>query len=377
MADKRDYYEVLGVGKDADDAEIKKAYRNLAKKYHPDVNPGDKEAEIKFKEASEAYAVLSDAEKRRQYDQFGHSAFEGGAGGGGFDFSGMDFSDIFGDIFGGGGGFGGFGGFGDIFGGGRRRDPNAPMRGANVETRVEITLEEACTGMDKEMTLPLKEPCSTCNGSGAKPGTKPETCSTCGGKGQVYTTQKTFLGTIQNISTCPDCKGKGTILREKCSDCRGEGFVKKNVNCVVTIPPGIHHGQSIRIRGKGEPGLNGGPRGDLSVVVLIKRNDHFQREGDDIYSTERIPYATAVLGGEIEVPTIDGKVAYTVKAGTQSGSTVRLKGKGMPVLQRKYRGNHYVTLEVDVPKGLSRDQKKKLQEFQESLDGKKKKKLGL
>ena len=249
MADKRDYYEVLGVSRDADDAAIKKAYRQLAKKYHPDTNPGDKEAEAKFKEASEAYAVLSDAEKRRQYDQFGHAAFEnGGAGAGGFDFSNM--GDIFGDIFGG-------DIFGDLFGGGRRRSSNGPMRGSDVRVSVRITFAESVTGTSKKLEVTLKDPCSKCNGTGAKPGTSPETCSKCGGKGQVVYTQQSILGMVRNVQPCPDCRGTGKIIKEKCPDCYGTGYVSSKKTIEVTIPAGIDNGQSIRIQGKGEPGTNG------------------------------------------------------------------------------------------------------------------------
>ena len=260
---KRDYYEVLGVDRNADDAALKKAYRVLAKKYHPDMNPGDAEAEKKFKEASEAYAVLSDAEKRRQYDQFGHAAFEGGGAGGagGFGgFSSADFGDIFGDI------------FGDFFGGGGRRSGranNGPMKGANVRKGVRITFEEAIFGCEKELEVILKEPCKTCNGTGAKPGTSPETCSKCGGKGQVVYTQQSFFGTVQNVQTCPDCRGSGKIIKDKCSDCGGTGYISVKKTIKVSIPAGIDNGQSVRIRDKGEPGVNGGPRGDLLVEVTV------------------------------------------------------------------------------------------------------------
>lgn len=365
MADKRDYYEVLGVGKNADDAELKKAYRKLAKKYHPDTNPGDAEAEVKFKEASEAYAVLSDPDKRRQYDQFGHAAFENGGGGaGGFDFSGMDMGDIFGDI------------FGDLFGGGsRRRDPNAPARGANVRTQVRITLEEACFGVDKELELNLKDECATCHGTGAKPGTTPETCPTCGGKGQVVHTQKSLFGMVQNVVSCSNCHGTGKIIKEKCADCSGTGFQASRKKIQVSIPAGIDHGQSVRIRGKGEPGTNGGARGDLLVEVFVERNPDFERHDYDIYSTVKISYPKAVLGGEIVVKTIDGEVAYTVKAGTPTGTRVRLRGKGVPSLRnKKLRGNHYVDIVVDVPTSVTKEQKKLLQQLEDSFsdkDGKK------
>lgn len=362
MAEKRDYYEVLGVDKNADDAALKKAYRVLAKKYHPDTNPGDAEAEAKFKEASEAYAVLSDPEKRRQYDQFGHAAFEGGAGGGGFSGMNMDdifgsFGDIFGDLFGGG------------FGGSRRRsDPNAPQRGANLRTQVKITFEEACFGVEKEIEIPSKIECKTCGGSGAKPGTSPVKCGQCGGRGQVVQTQQSLFGMVQNVTTCPACGGKGTIIREKCPDCHGQGYTSKREKLQVTIPAGIDHGQSVRLRGKGEPGKNGGSRGDLLVEVYVERHKDFQRSDYDIYSTVKISYPRAVLGGDVVIPTIDGDVAYNVKAGTQTGTRVRLRGKGVPSLRnRKMRGNHYVDLVVDVPTKLSKEQKKLLEQLDKSF----------
>ena len=367
MADKRDYYEVLGVDRNADDAALKKAYRVLAKKYHPDTNPGDAEAEKKFKEASEAYAVLSDPDKRRQYDQFGHAAFEGGAGGG---FSNMDMDDIFGS-------FGDI--FGDLFGGGfggrRRSDPNAPQRGANLRTQVRITFEEACFGTEKEIEIPSKVECKTCGGSGARPGTSPVTCGQCGGKGQVVHTQQSLFGMVQNVTTCQACGGKGTIIKDKCPDCHGNGYISKREKLQVTIPAGIDHGQSVRLRGKGEPGKNGGSRGDLLVEVSVEQHREFQRHDYDIYSTVHISYPKAALGGDVIIPTIDGDVAYNVKAGTQSGTRVRLRGKGVPSLRnKKMRGNHYVDLVVDVPTSLSREQKKLLEQLEETLDKKDKKK---
>lgn len=351
---KRDYYEVLGVDKSADEAAIKKAYRVLAKKYHPDMNPGDAEAEKKFKEASEAYAVLSDPEKRRQYDQFGHAAFDGGAGGaGGFDFSGTDFSDIFGDI------------FGDFFGGGRRSARNnGPMKGANLRTSVRITFEEAVFGCEKEIELTVKETCKTCNGSGAKPGTNPETCTKCGGKGQVVFTQQSFFGTVRNVQTCPDCQGTGKVIKEKCSDCRGTGYVAMKKRYAVEIPAGIDNGQCKRMPGLGEPGVNGGPRGDVLVEVVVGRHPIFQRQDYNIYSTVPVSFAVAALGGEILIDTVDGKVAYDVKAGTQTDTKVRLKGKGVPSLRNKeIRGDHYVTLVVQVPDKLSHEAKELLRQF--------------
>ena len=314
---KRDYYEVLGVPKDADDAALKKAYRVLAKKYHPDANPGDKEAEAKFKEASEAYSVLSDPEKRRQYDQFGHAAFDGGAGGaggfGGFDFSGADMGDIFGDI------------FGDFFGGGRSRGrSNGPMRGANLRTGVRITFEEAVFGCQKEIELNLKDECPKCHGTGAKPGTSPVTCPKCNGKGKIVYTQQSFFGQVQNVQTCPDCQGSGKIIKEKCPDCYGSGYISSRKKIQVTIPAGIDNGQSIRIAGKGEPGINGGDRGDLLVEVTVSKHPIFKRQETTIFSTVPISFVTAALGGPIRIKTVDGDVEYEVKPGTQTETKVRL-----------------------------------------------------
>ncbi|MCD7884145.1 MAG: molecular chaperone DnaJ [Lachnospiraceae bacterium] len=365
MADKRDYYEVLGVSKTADDAELKKAYRVLAKKYHPDMNPGDAEAEQKFKEASEAYAVLSDPEKRRQYDQFGHAAFEGGAGGaGGFDFDGFNFGDmgdIFGDI------------FGDLFGGGggRRRGSAGPMQGANVRSSIRITFEEAVFGCEKELELNLKDECTSCHGTGAKPGTSPETCKKCGGRGQVVFSQQSLFGTVQNVQTCPDCRGTGKIIKEKCPNCYGSGYTSSRKKIKVSIPAGIDNGQSIRIREKGEPGSNGGPRGDLLVEVIVGRHAVFTRQDTDIFSEVPISFAQAALGGDVMISTVDGDVVYTVKPGTQTGTRVRFKGKGVPSLRSRdqKRGDHYVTLNVQVPTKLSEEAKQALREFDAAMGG--------
>ena len=358
---KRDYYEVLGVSKDADEATLKKAYRQVAKKYHPDMNPGDAEAEKKFKEASEAYAVLSDPEKRRQYDQFGHAAFDGsaGAGGGygGFDFNGADFGDIFGDI------------FGDLFGGGRRagRANQGPMKGMNIRKSVRITFEEAVFGCEKELDVVLKDPCPKCNGTGAKPGTSPETCPKCGGKGQVVYTQQSFFGTVQNVQTCPDCQGTGKIIKEKCPDCGGTGYVASKKKISVSIPAGIDNGQSVRIREKGEPGVNGGPRGDLLVEVQVTRHPIFQRQDMNIFSTAPITFAQAALGGDVKISTVDGDVLYTVKPGTQTDTKIRLKGKGVPSLRNSnVRGDHYVTLVVQTPTKLNEKAKEALRAFDEA-----------
>ena len=356
---KRDYYEVLGVDKSADDSTLKKAYRKVAKKYHPDSNPDNAEAEKKFKEAAEAYSVLSDPDKRRQYDQFGHAAFEnggGGAGGGfGGGFGGFDFGGDFSDI------------FGDLFGGGRSRRPsNGPMQGANLRKGIRITFEEAIFGCEKELDITLKEECGTCHGTGAKKGTSPVTCSKCGGKGQVVYTQQSFFGTVQNVQTCPDCKGSGKIVKEKCSDCGGSGFVARKKTIQVTVPAGIDNGQSIRIRDKGEPGTNGGPRGDLLVEVTVSKHPSFVRQDTTIFSTIPITFAQAALGADIRVKTVDGEVIYTVKAGTKTDTKVRLKGKGVPSLRYdNVRGDHYVTLVVQTPERLSAEAKEALKRFDE------------
>ncbi len=359
---KRDYYEVLGVEKNADTAAIKKAYRALGKKYHPDANPGDKDAEEKFKELSEAYAVLSDPEKRQQYDQFGHAAFNGGAGGaGGFGgFSGMDFTDIFGDI------------FGDFFGGGSRRSRgarNGPMQGANVRKGIRITFEEAIFGCEKELEVIIKDSCTTCGGSGAKPGSSPETCPKCNGRGQVVYTSQSFFGTMQNVQTCPQCNGSGKIIREKCSDCVGTGYIANKKKISVSIPAGIDNGQSIRIREKGEPGINGGPRGDLLVEITVSRHPEFVRQDMNIFSTASISFAQAALGGDVRIKTVDGDVLYTIAPGTKTDTKVRLRGKGVPSLRdKKIRGDQYVTLVVKTPERLSPEAKELLRKFDELTD---------
>ena len=363
---KRDYYEVLGVSKTATEAELKKAYRQLAKKYHPDINPGDKEAEAKFKEASEAYAVLSDPDKRRKYDQFGHAAFEqggGGAGGfGGFDFNSADMGDIFGDI------------FGDLFGGGRRSSSayNGPMQGANVRINVRISFMEAVFGVTKKFEMNMKEECPKCHGSGAKPGTQPQTCPKCGGKGQVIYSQQSLFGMVRNVQTCPDCHGTGKIIRDKCPDCGGSGYVRNKRTIEVAIPAGIDSGQSVRIRGKGEPGTNGGGRGDLLVGVTVDRHPVFKRQEYDIYSTVPISFTEAALGGDITIKTVDGEVTQTIKPGTQTDTRIRLKGKGVPTIRNKnIRGDHYATLVVQVPEKLNSEQKELLRQFDASLRGEK------
>ena len=338
---KRDYYEVLGVPKDADEDALKKAYRKLAKKYHPDANPGDKAAEAKFKEASEAYSVLSDPQKRQQYDQFGHAAFEqGGAGAGGF-------------------------------GGGRSgRARSGPSRGANIKTSVRITFEEAVFGCDKEIEMNFKETCASCHGTGAKAGTSPQTCSKCNGKGKIMYTQQSFFGTVQNVQTCPDCNGTGQVIKEKCPDCYGTGYKTVRKKFKVSIPAGIDNGQCVRLAGGGEPGTGGGERGDLLVEAVVSQHPIFKRQDTSIYSTVPISFARAALGGPIRIKTVDGEVEYDVRPGTQTDTKVRLKGKGVPSLRsRSVRGDHYVTLVVQVPERMNQAQKEALRRFDDAMNG--------
>lgn len=361
MAEKRDYYEVLGVSRDADEAAIKKAYREIAKKYHPDINPSEEAAEI-FKEASEAYGVLSDKEKRAKYDQFGHAAFDGSGGSGFGDFSGFsgDMGDIFGDI------------FGDLFGGGgrSRSRSDGPMKGANLRTSIRITFDESVKGCEKELKLNLKDPCPACHGSGAKPGTSPVTCPKCQGRGQVTITQQSMFGMVRNVQVCPDCRGTGKIIKEKCADCRGTGYTTKLKTIQVSVPAGIDNGQSIRIRGKGEPGVNGGEWGDLLVEVMVSQHPIFKRQDYDIYSTVPISFVQAALGGTMRIDTIDGQVEYELKAGTQTDTRVRLRGKGVPSLRNKnVRGDHYVTFVVQVPTSLTKEQREALQAFDDTMNG--------
>lgn len=372
MASKRDYYEVLGIQKGADASTIKKAYRKMAKKYHPDANPGDKEAEEKFKEVNEAYEVLSDDQKRAAYDQYGHSAFEnGGMGSGGFSggFTGnfSDMGDIFGDIFG--------GGFSDIFGGGssRRRRSNAPQQGADSRVNITISFEESMKGCQRKVTVPVYETCSDCHGTGAKAGTSPETCSYCHGSGMETVVQQTPFGRMQTQRTCSHCHGEGTIIKEKCPKCSGNGYTKENKEVTFDIPKGIAHGQSLRKRGFGGPGKNGGGNGDLYALISVMPSSVFTRDGDDIYVTVEISMIDAALGAEIVIPTIDGDENYTVKAGTQPNDMVTLRGKGSyNVRNANVRGNEYVTLKVTVPKNLTEKQKELLHEFKGDAPKKKK-----
>ena len=361
MAEKRDYYETLGVSKGASDDEIKKAYRREAKKCHPDLHPGDKEAEARFKEINEAYGVLSDAEKKARYDQYGHAGVDPnyGAGGGGFGggFDGFDFGDIFSDI------FGGFGG-----GGARRR--NSPVRGRDTRQVIDITFEEAAFGCKKKLTLTQQEKCHTCGGSGAKPGTQPVTCKKCGGSGQVRTQTRTPLGYMTNVTTCPDCHGTGSIVSDPCRDCHGTGKVRKTKTIEIDIPAGIDNGQTMQLAGKGEPGERGGPSGDLLITVRVKPHQMFRREGYDVYIDLPITFVDAAIGATVKVPTLDGLVEYDIPEGTQPGSVFRLRGKGIPYIRGKNRGDEYVTVDVEVPKGLSAKQKELLKEFEALSEGK-------
>lgn len=359
MAEKRDYYEVLGVDRNASDAEIKRAYRELAKKYHPDVNPS-KEAEEKFKEASEAYAVLSDKEKRAKYDQYGHAAFEG-AGGTGYE--NMDFSDIFSDLFGGFGG--GSSSWSDIFGGSSRSsNPNAPRQGADLQTRVTISFRDAAFGCRKQVNVWVYDTCPVCGGSGARPGTSVETCKVCNGTGRQRVQQQTIFGSMINERTCPNCGGTGRYIPNKCSKCGGSGQVKVRKTFEVNIPAGIDNGQSVRMSGKGEPGKNGGPNGDLYITVTVQPDPFFAREGFDLYCTVPITFAQAALGGDLTLPTLDGQVEYHIDAGTQPGTRFRLRGKGIQNLRDPgRRGDLYVTVTVDVPTRMTEEQKQKLREF--------------
>lgn len=368
MANKRDYYEVLGVDRSADQDTIKKAYRKLAKQYHPDMNPGDKEAEAKFKEASEAYGILSDEEKKSQYDKFGHAAFEaGGPGAGGFNYQNMNMDDIFGS-------FGDI--FGDLFGmGGRSRsryNPNAPQKGQNVYASVKITFEESVFGCEKTVDINYKEECAACGATGAKPGTSPETCSQCGGTGQVVYERQSLFGTMREVRPCPTCGGSGKEIKEKCHECRGTGYKTRRKKIAVSIPAGINVDQSVRIAGQGEPGINGGERGDLLVEVRIGRHPVFTREGQNLYSTANITFTEAALGGDVRIKTIDGDVLFPIKAGTQTGTTIRLKGKGVPSLRDKNRrGDQYTTLVVHVPERMNSKQKEALKAFGEVMYGEK------
>ena len=361
MAEKRDYYEVLGVKKDATADEIKKAYRKLTKENHPDLHPGDKACEERFKEANEAYEILSDEEKRKKYDQFGHAAFDpnagyGAGGAGGFD------------------GFGGFGGFGDIFsdifggcGGATRSNPNAPRRGESIRATVNISFEEAAFGCKKEVTVAKVETCSDCKGTGCAPGTTPEICPDCKGTGQVTVAQRTPFGMMQSSSPCSKCRGTGKIIHQPCKSCRGMGSIRRQHKVEVNVPAGIDDGQTISKPGGGNAGVNGGPAGDLLVSVIVRPHARFERDGTSVLLDQEISYAQAALGAEVEVPTLDGKVKLTIPEGTQPGAVFRLRGKGIPYLRGQGRGDQFVSVTIKVPKNLTGSQKELLRQFAASM----------
>ena len=371
MAEKRDYYEVLGIGKNATDAEIKSAYRKLAKKYHPDLNPGNKEAEEKFKEVNEANDVLSDPQKRQRYDQFGFAGVDpnyaaangGGAGGFGGGFGGVDLGDIFGDIFGGGFG-GGFGGFG---GGSSTRTANAPRKGHDIQASVILTFEEAAHGCSKKITINRQETCPDCGGTGAAKGTSPETCPDCGGRGYVVTQQRTPFGVMQSQQPCSHCGGRGTIIRNPCKTCRGTGKTAARKSLEINIPAGIDDDQNIALRGQGDAGFNGGPAGDVIVHVTVKADPMFERDGYDVTIHVPITFSQAVLGDDVEVPTVDGRIVQHIPEGTQSGTKFRLRGQGIQYLNGRGRGDQYVIVDVEIPKKVTRAQREALKAFEDSM----------
>ena len=371
MAEKRDYYEVLGIGKNATDAEIKSAYRKLAKKYHPDLNPGNKEAEEKFKEVNEANDVLSDPQKRQRYDQFGFAGVDpnyaaangGGAGGFGGGFGGVDLGDIFGDIFGGGFG-GGFSGFG---GGSSTRTANAPRKGHDIQASVILTFEEAAHGCSKKITINRQDTCPDCGGTGAAKGTSPETCPDCGGRGYVVTQQRTPFGVMQSQQPCSHCGGRGTIIRNPCKTCRGTGKTAARKSLEINIPAGIDDDQNIALRGQGDAGFNGGPAGDVIVHVTVKADPMFERDGYDVTIHVPITFSQAVLGDDVEVPTVDGRIVQHIPEGTQSGTKFRLRGQGIQYLNGRGRGDQYVIVDVEIPKKVTRAQREALKAFEDSM----------
>lgn len=371
MAEKRDYYEVLGIGKNATDAEIKSAYRKLAKKYHPDLNPGNKEAEEKFKEVNEANDVLSDPQKRQRYDQFGFAGVDpnyaaangGGAGGFGGGFGGVDLGDIFGDIFGGGFG-GGFSGFG---GGSSTRTANAPRKGHDIQASVILTFEEAAHGCSKKITINRQDTCPDCGGTGAAKGTSPETCPDCGGRGYVVTQQRTPFGVMQSQQPCSHCGGRGTIIRNPCKTCRGTGKTAARKSLEINIPAGIDDDQNIALRGQGDAGSNGGPAGDVIVHVTVKADPMFERDGYDVTIHVPITFSQAVLGDDVEVPTVDGRIVQHIPEGTQSGTKFRLRGQGIQYLNGRGRGAQYVIVDVEIPKKVTRAQREALKAFEDSM----------
>ena len=360
MADKRDYYEVLGVSKDASQDDIKKAFRKLTKENHPDLHPGDKACEERFKEGNEAYEVLSDPDKRKKYDQFGFAAFDPNAGAGAGGFGGFD-------------GFGGFGGFGDIFGdifgfgGGTRSNPNAPRKGESLRATLNISFEEAAFGCKKEVTVGRVEQCADCKGTGCAPGTTPEICPDCKGTGSVTVSQRTPFGVMQSSSPCSKCRGTGKIIHQPCKTCRGMGSIRRQHKIEINVPAGIDDGQTISKPGAGNAGANGGPAGDLLVTVLVKPHPRFERDGTSVLLEQEISYAQAALGAEVEVPTLDGKVKLTIPEGTQPGTTFRMRGRGIPSLRGGGRGDQFVSVKLAVPRGLTGSQKELLRQFAASM----------
>ncbi|MBQ4108104.1 MAG: molecular chaperone DnaJ [Clostridia bacterium] len=360
MADKQDYYETLGVSKGASQDEIKKAYRSMAKKYHPDMNPGDQEAEKKFKEVNEAYAVLSDEEKKAKYDQFGHAAFEQGGGGaysGGFgDFGGFDMGDIFSSIFGG--------------GASRANRANAPQDGDDIVVRVSISFEEAAFGCKEEISFPKIQKCDECSGTGAQKGTTPEKCSRCGGRGTVTVQQRTIFGMSQTTRACPDCGGTGKIVKEPCKNCKGKGLVRITKKLSVSIPAGIDDGQRVVLRGQGHEGKNGGYPGDLIIQVTVRPHPVFERDGYDLYCDVPITFYEAALGTTLKIPTLDGDCEVVIPEGTQTGTVFTVKGKGIQMVNSKGKGNLYVKVTVETPKSLNSEQKKIMEQFAKSCGDK-------
>ncbi len=355
---KRDYYEVLGVPKSASDADIKKAYRKQAKECHPDLHPDDQAAEARFKEINEAYEVLSDSSKRSRYDQFGFAGVDpnygaGGGFGGGFD-GGFDFGDL-GDI------------FGSFFGGGFGSTRSGPQRGESLRTRLTITFEEAAFGCEKEVSLDRVEQCGACHGTGAAAGSEPVTCSNCGGTGQVQQRRQTPMGVFATSGPCPKCGGRGKIIGNPCKSCGGTGQTRQKKTLKINIPAGIDNGQIISLRGQGNAGKNGGPAGDLQIVLTVQPHPLFRRDGSNVYCTAPITFTQAVLGGELEIPTIDGKVKYDIPEGTQTGTTFRLRGKGIPNVNGRGRGDQFVTVNIETPRNLNREQKEALRRFGETL----------
>lgn len=361
MADKQDYYETLGVSKGASQDEIKKAYRSMAKKYHPDMNPGDQEAEKKFKEVNEAYGVLSDEEKKAKYDQFGHAAFEQGGGGGAYsggfgDFGGFDMNDI----------------FSSIFGGGARHAnrANAPQDGEDILVRVSISFEEAAFGCKEEISFPKIQKCDECSGTGAQKGTSPEKCSRCGGRGTVTVQQRTIFGMTQSTRACPDCGGTGKIVKEPCKNCKGKGLVRITKKLSVSIPAGIDDGQRVVLRGQGHEGKNGGYPGDLIIQVTVRPHSVFERDGYDLYCDVPITFYEAALGATVKIPTLDGDCEVEIPEGTQTGTVFTVKGKGIQMVNSKGKGNLYVKVTVETPKGLNSEQKKIMEQFAKSCGDK-------